>query len=154
MITVRELEPEDYDLWRDLWDQYLRFYETSLSEAVTLSTWWKIHNRGGSVKGFLAQSSQSSQSPGVVVGIAHCFLRPSTWHEVGYLYLEDLFVAPSARGEGVGRALLDTVVEYARSLGAERVYWLTKEDNQVARALYDSFNGSGRSEFIHYEYLL
>ena len=154
MISVRELELEDYDLWRDLWDQYLLFYETSLSEAVTLSTWRKIHNRGGSVKGFLAQSSQSSQSPGVVVGIAHCFLRQSTWHEVGYLYLEDLFVAPSARGEGVGRALLDTVVEYARSLGAERVYWLTKEDNQVARALYDSFNGGGRSEFIHYEYLL
>jgi len=154
VISVRELELEDYDLWRDLWDQYLLFYETSLSEAVTLSTWRKIHNRGGSVKGFLAQSSQSSQSPGVVVGIAHCFLRQSTWHEVGYLYLEDLFVAPSARGEGVGRALLDTVVEYARSLGAERVYWLTKEDNQVARALYDSFNGGGRSEFIHYEYLL
>jgi ribosomal protein S18 acetylase RimI-like enzyme len=154
VISVRELELEDYDLWRDLWDQYLLFYETSLSEAVTLSTWRKIHNRGGSVKGFLAQSSQSSQSPGVVVGIAHCFLRQSTWHEVGYLYLEDLFVAPSARGEGVGRALLDTVVEYARSIGAERVYWLTKEDNQVARALYDSFNGGGRSEFIHYEYLL
>jgi GNAT superfamily N-acetyltransferase len=148
MVTIRDVRLDDYDAWRDLWDQYLLFYQTSLTEEVTLSTFRALNDRSNQVKGFLAESQ------GVIVGLAHCFLRPSTWHKVGYIYLEDLFVAPIARGEGVGRKLMESVVEYAKSLGAERVYWLTKENNSTARALYDSFNGVGRSEFIHYEYPL
>jgi GNAT superfamily N-acetyltransferase len=148
MVTIREVTLNDYEAWRDLWDQYLLFYETSLTEEVTLSTWRAINDRGNQVKGFLAESQ------GVVIGLAHCFLRPSTWHNVGYIYLEDLFVAPITRGAGVGRKLMEGVVAYAQSLGAERVYWLTKENNSTARTLYDSFNGVGRSEFIHYEYPL
>ncbi len=75
-----------------------------------------------------------------VCAIAHCFLRPSTWHKVGYLYLEDLFVdSRISYGAGVGRALLNKAAEYGREIGAERLYWITKEDNAQARALYDSF---------------
>lgn len=151
MLEIRAARVEDYEAWRPLWDSYLEFYETTLSDEVTLNTWKRIvsTNRSpGGVQGFIAESS------GVVVGFAHCFLRPTTWHKVGYVYLEDLFVAPLARGGGIGRALMEACANYARSIGAERLYWLTQEKNEKARELYDSFNRKGRSEFIHYEYLL
>lgn len=51
-------------------------------------------------------------------------------------YLQDLFTAPEARGEGVGRALIEYVYDQAKAVGSTRVYWQTHENNP-ARTLYD-----------------
>jgi GNAT superfamily N-acetyltransferase len=51
--------------------------------------------------------------------------------------LQDLFVADSARGVGLGRALIEAVYEKARAAGAGRVHWLTHTSNAQARILYD-----------------
>ena len=63
-------------------------------------------------------------------------------------YLQDLFTAESARGQGVGRALIETVYERARAAGSQRVYWHTHETNRTAQALYDRV--AERSGFIVY----
>ena len=55
-----------------------------------------------------------------------------------YCYLQDLFVAPEARGHGLGRALIEAVYREAKAAGASRVHWLTHETNATARALYDT----------------
>jgi GNAT superfamily N-acetyltransferase len=65
-----------------------------------------------------------------------------------YCYLQDLFVAETARGLGLGRALIEAVCDKARAEGASRVYWLTQEGNATARALYDKL--AERSGFIQY----
>jgi GNAT superfamily N-acetyltransferase len=54
-------------------------------------------------------------------------------------YLEDLFVAPSTRGHGVGTALIEWLRNAMRAEGWARVYWMTKSDNLPARRLYDRF---------------
>jgi GNAT superfamily N-acetyltransferase len=64
--------------------------------------------------------------------------------------LNDLFVAESARGEGVGRALIDAAAEVARERGAHHLEWATAPDNKAAQRLYDS-TGAERSEWIEYE---
>jgi GNAT superfamily N-acetyltransferase len=51
-------------------------------------------------------------------------------------YLQDLYTAASARGRGVGRALIDAVAERARAAGTTRLYWQTHESNHAARRLY------------------
>ena len=63
-------------------------------------------------------------------------------------YLSDLFTTPDARGHGVGRALVDHVLEFARARGLPNVRWLTAEDNATARALYDSYRP--RTPFVLY----
>ncbi|NDB19404.1 MAG: GNAT family N-acetyltransferase, partial [Proteobacteria bacterium] len=68
----------------------------------------------------------------------HCLFHPSTWTPTDYCYLQDLFVDASSRRGGVGRALIATVVDFARDRGANRVIWLTNEDNVAARSLYDA----------------
>jgi len=88
---------------------------------------------------------------GHVVGIVHYLFHCSCWTLGNYCYLQDLFVDAQARGLGVGATLIKTVESAARAAGASRLYWLTKEDNRTARALYDKL--AERSGFIQYRKL-
>jgi ribosomal protein S18 acetylase RimI-like enzyme len=76
---------------------------------------------------------------GATVGLANYVLHPYTWGPAQVCYLEDLYVAPEARGAGVGRRLIEHLVEEGRQRGWARVYWHTREDNADARRLYDRF---------------
>jgi GNAT superfamily N-acetyltransferase len=63
-------------------------------------------------------------------------------------YLQDLFTIDSARGKGVGRALIDAVCREAHAAGSSRVYWQTHETNAVAMRLYDKV--AEKSGFLVY----
>ena len=58
----------------------------------------------------------------------------------------------SARGKGLGRALIEAVYDKARSASASRVYWLTQSNNTQARALYDAV--ADNLGFIQYRKVL
>jgi GNAT superfamily N-acetyltransferase len=64
--------------------------------------------------------------------------------------MNDLFVAEAARGEGIGRALIDASAAIARERGAHRLEWMTAPDNETARRLYDS-TGASSTTWIEYE---
>jgi GNAT superfamily N-acetyltransferase len=72
-----------------------------------------------------------------LVGLAHYIFHRSTTALGPNCYLQDLFTSETARGKGVGRALINAVYERAKNAGSSRVYWLTHETNQTARELYD-----------------
>jgi ribosomal protein S18 acetylase RimI-like enzyme len=59
-------------------------------------------------------------------------------------YLEELYVAPARRGEGLGRAMLDAAMETARTMGATHMDLGTSEDDVAARALYESAGFTNR----------
>ena len=67
-------------------------------------------------------------------------------------YLQDLFTAKAARGQGVGRALMEEVARRAVADGATRYYWLAHEQNTVARALYDKL--ARCHGYVRYDYPL
>lgn len=71
-------------------------------------------------------------------GFALFRLRPSLWSKAGDAYLEELYVVPEHRGQGIGGTLLDTAIELARKMGADHFELTTGEDDRVARALYES----------------
>ena len=62
--------------------------------------------------------------------------------------LNDLFVAPEARGKGAGRALLAAAADHARSVGAVRLTLSTAFDNLTAQALYEAAGWIRESKFI------
>jgi GNAT superfamily N-acetyltransferase len=64
--------------------------------------------------------------------------------------MNDLFVTETARGQGVGRALIEASAEVARSRGAHHLEWATAPDNKTAQRLYDS-TGAEPSTWIEYE---
>lgn len=64
--------------------------------------------------------------------------------------LNDLFVAEKARGNGVARALMEAVREFAVSTGAVALELATERDNTVAQALYDSLGYERVEEYLHF----
>jgi GNAT superfamily N-acetyltransferase len=90
----------------------------------------------------------ATDEAGRAVGIAELVFHRSTWSPTGYCYLEDLFVAPGARGNGVGRALIEATYAEADRRRATRTYWTTQGKNATARALYDRL--AQLTDFVQY----
>ena len=132
MNKVRPLESADKDRWLALWNGYIVFYKESLPEEVTELTWSRLLDPTFNSYGLVVENESGIQ------GITHYSFQNSTWAEHGYCYLEDLFVDPVVRGGGLGRALINKVIEIGREAKVERVYWNTDSFNSPARILYDS----------------
>jgi len=141
-VTIRAIQEKDKNQWLKLWAGYLEFYKSTISTEQSELTWKRLINNELKMFGFVAENEDG------VIGFTHCLFRPSTWTETDYCYLEDLFVDPMIRGKGVGRALIDKVVELAREKKSKRVYWTTQEFNKTARVLYDSITPV--SEYVQY----
>jgi ribosomal protein S18 acetylase RimI-like enzyme len=82
-------------------------------------------------------------------GFAQLRFRPWVYSSGLHSYLEELYVVPSLRGNGLGRALLEAAMETARREGAEQMELGTSEDDVAARKLYESAgftNREGRAD--------
>jgi ribosomal protein S18 acetylase RimI-like enzyme len=77
-------------------------------------------------------------------GLAVLRFRPAIWSESLDCYLEELYVVPDSRGQGLGRALLEAAIEVAREEGAAHMDLGTSEDDVAARALYESLGFNNR----------
>ena len=87
-----------------------------------------------------------AEQDGEPVGVCQLRYRYGLWLESEDCHLEDLYVRESARGLGLGRALVAAAVERARARGCGRVELDTNEGNAAARALYESFGFSSWAE--------
>ena len=130
---IRAAVPSDEGAWRELWQSYCDFYDTRLPEEVTGRTWRRILDPESAVMCLVAEVD------GQVRGFAHCVVHENTWETQPVCYLEDLFVAPAARGRGAGTALLEWLRNAMRAEGWARLYWMSRADNRQARRLYDRF---------------
>jgi len=144
MVRISPVVANDRIEWLRLWNGYLSFYETRLAETVTAVTFERIIDPASEIHGAIARDDASR-----AIGLVHWLTHPATWTDSCYCYLEDLFVAPDARGSGAGRALIEHVVRWAEANDASKVYWLTAETNQTARGLYDRV--ASRSGMIQYQ---
>jgi GNAT superfamily N-acetyltransferase len=134
MVTarIRPLRPEDRAAWRRLWTEYLAFYETAVVDEVRDRTFARL--LGEDPQDFACLIAEKDGEP---VGLAHFLMHRHCWKIENVCYLQDLYVAPAARGTGLGRALIEAVYAEADRAGAPSVYWLTQDFNRTARQLYD-----------------
>ena len=77
-------------------------------------------------------------------GLAVLRFRPGIWSQALECYLAELYVVPALRGHGLGRALMEAAIEYARGRGADHMDLGTGEQDIAARALYESLGFSNR----------
>lgn len=129
-IYIRPLQADDYPLWRPLWNAYLAFYQTSLPEATTQNTWHKLTHHAA------VQGWGAFDGSGKMLGFVHTVCHPNTWNTTDCCYLEDLFVCPDARRQGIAKRLIETVYAFAEAEQLNRVYWVTDVRNETAQALY------------------
>jgi GNAT superfamily N-acetyltransferase len=143
-FKVRSLTAADYEAWRSLFEGYIAFYKSAVTDEVIELTWQRL------------LSSDEGTHQGLVVvderdrpfGVAHIIFHRSTWSPTCYCYLEDLFVDPANRAKGAGRALIAAVYAEADKRQATRTYWATQEFNYRARGLYDQM--ATKSPFVQY----
>ena len=64
------------------------------------------------------------------------------------VWLEDLFVKPACRGEGVGKALLEAVAARVRERGGERLEWAALDWNELALGFYRGIGAKTMTEWI------
>ncbi len=145
-VVVRPVEPADQPAWAKLFAAYRDFYELDEDPEVVDRVWAWIRDEGHEVNALVAEIDDD------VVGFAHHrrYARPA---EGGSgLFLDDLFTAPSARGRGVGRALIGRLAEMAREQGCAKVRWVTAADNHHAQRLYDDL--AERTDWVTYDLLV
>ena len=79
-----------------------------------------------------------AEQNGVIVGMALCYIRYSTW-KGPVLYLEDLIVTESFRSIGIGKALFETCMKHAREKQYQKMLWQVLDWNTPAIEFYKGY---------------
>ena len=141
-LTIRPVTDEDRPAWEALFDGYASFYKTTFTPQAKAAVWAWIFDMDEPYWADLALLD------GRPVGLVQYQLMHRSLSGAKVCYLSDLFTLPTARSHGVGRALIDHVIDFARGRGIANVRWLTQEFNYAGRKLYDSYRP--KSDFILY----
>ena len=147
MHSISFIKQNEFELWNELWQKYLKFYQTSLPDSVTKVTWERIMDPEQNIFSFGGYWAEDGTKE--LVGFTNFLYHSSTWSEQGYCYLEDLYVEEKFRGKGVGRLLIEAVWDDCLRKGVKRLYWKTQDKNRIARIMYDKV--AKQSGFIEYE---
>jgi ribosomal protein S18 acetylase RimI-like enzyme len=145
-VAVREAGPGDVEAVAPLFDAYRQFYEREADLELARTFIAERLGRRESVI-YLAERD------GVPVGFVQLYpLFSSTAARPRRLWLlNDLYVAPEARGDGVGRALMARARRLGEETGAVGLELATAVTNAVAQRLYESLGYQRDEQFLRYE---
>ena len=111
--------------------------------------------------GYLRPLFESGASVAVLLangdeGFSMLRLRPSPYTGKPEAYLQELYVIPPRRGNGIGRSLLDATMDAAREAGATGIDLNTGSTDTAARMLYISagftnLENAGGTQMLYYE---
>lgn len=90
------------------------------------------------------------EQDGKPIGMAIWFFSYSTWQARNGLYLEDLYVTPTARGAGAGKALLKRLAAIAVENGCGRFEWSVLDWNEPAIGFYQKLGAEPQDEWVRY----
>ena len=142
-MQIRQASLSDLERLVPLFDAYRIFYEQPSDPALARAFLEDRLRHLESVV-FIALSGDRA------VGFTQLFPSFSSARAARIFILNDLFVAPEARGNGVGRALLDAAADHAKSAGAVRLTLSTAVDNLAAQSLYEGAGWIREAKFISY----
>jgi GNAT superfamily N-acetyltransferase len=148
MPTELEIAPiavEEFEELLPLIAAYQRFYEVEAIDEERNRTFFRRF-LGPSEDGLLL----GARTDGRLVGYACLYWHFSSLEACESVLMNDLYVDESARGQGVGQALIEATAAVAREREVPFVEWSTAPDNETAQRLYDS-TGAERTEWFSYE---
>ncbi|TAL84245.1 MAG: GNAT family N-acetyltransferase [Rhodanobacter sp.] len=147
-LQIRQAQLADLEVLGPLFDGYRQFYRepTDLFRA----------------RGFLSERLSRHESEillalddtGAGLGFIQLYPLFSSVRAVRTYLLNDLFVAATARRQGVGKGLLVAAADHARHLGAASLSLTTAHDNLPAQALYESLGWQRDRQFCEYSLTL
>lgn len=135
-IPIREAGPEDAAAIARLLHDFNSEYDEPTPGVEALTRYSRQLLEEGEMTVLLAGDGPD--------GIALIRFRPSVWTDGPECHLQELYVVPPLRGQGIGRALLTATIELARGAGAAGVDLNTGETDTAARRLYESVGFTNR----------
>ena len=142
-IEIRSASQADRDAWAELFQAYMAFYGCPPSDAALETSWGWITEPEGPMECLLAVKDDQ------VVGFAQYRAVPETLTGAWFGQLDDLYVAPDARRQGMAEALMTSLEDIARARSWFKLAWITADDNATARRLYDRVGNA--SNWVVYE---
>jgi ribosomal protein S18 acetylase RimI-like enzyme len=131
-MLIRDAVNGDHRGWLKLWAEYCARSSVALSESVNRRTWDRITDPAEPMGCLIAERDEHG-----LVGFCNYVLHPNTFSDKSCCYMEDLYVSPAARRQGIATALVHALIAKGRSEQWCRVYWITEGDNAAGQAMYD-----------------
>jgi GNAT superfamily N-acetyltransferase len=144
-MTIRLATPEDVDAIHALIIE-LAVYERAAHHVVATIEQLRdaLFADGSNV------SCHVAEEDGEVVGVALWFLNFSTWLGTSGVYLEDLYVTPTRRGQGIGMALMSELARLCLERGYGRFQWSVLDWNTPSINFYRSIGAVAMDEWTTY----
>ncbi len=143
-ISVGPISADDRDQWELLYYGYAEFYRVPMNDEILDTVWGWIHDAANPFFGLIAKDEN-----GLALGLMHCRQMPSPLRGALVGFLDDLFVSPDARGQGVVEALYQALNALGKAQGWPFIRWITAEDNYRGRAVYDKL--SDKTHWVTYQ---
>jgi ribosomal protein S18 acetylase RimI-like enzyme len=144
-FTIRPVVDRDFFAWHELFEEYCDFYESPLHDEKAVQAWSWFTSERRLAEAIVAVDDET----GALLGLAHFREFVDTLAGRTGLNLDDLYVRPDARGQGIASALIERVREIGVARRAVVVRWITAEDNEPARRLYDRI--AQKTEWVTYD---
>ena len=130
-ISIREAQSNDLGELARLFDGYRQFYECE-PDLAGAAAWMTVNFTEQRSKVFVAEQT------GALVGFTQLYPALCSVDMQPFYVLYDLFVDPSSRRAGIGRALMTTAADWARAQSACRIDLETAHTNVIGQGLYES----------------
>ena len=143
-IKVSELCLSDREDWEDLYYGYAEFYKVPMNREILDRVWSWIFDSKNNFYAFIAKSGDGNAH-----GIMHYREMASPLRGTFVGFLDDLYVKPKSRGQGVVDALFRALIESAKRKGWPFVRWITAENNYRARRAYDKI--AEKTQWLTYQ---
>lgn len=143
-IAIQSLAQADRDDWERLYRGYADFYQVPMNDRILQTVWQWLFDPDTAFYCIMARDARDA-----AVGLMHFrpMLSPLRGKMVGFL--DDLFVEPTARGQGVVERLFEELAAQGRHHEWPVIRWITRDNNYRARSVYDRV--ATRTDWITYE---
>lgn len=146
-IYTRALNEKDYSQWQQLFLEYRQFYQVTDNEAEIKATWdWLLDPSENIFALVCVQVADNGAEK--LLGFMHYFEEISSIVGKKGGFLNDLYVSPTGRGQGIFEKLFAELQNIAKTKDWSRIQWRTAEDNYRARSAYDRI--SAKTVFLTY----
>ena len=126
-LKIRPLQHKDFPAWLPLWDGN---NHGQRDQAVTTETWARLMDETAPIHGLCAEKD------GQLCGLVHYVLHLTTGAIAPVCYMQDVYVDPAQRQQGIGRKLVKAVAKQGAKDQWARIYWLAQNGNKEAQGLY------------------